>query len=115
MKTITLKIDEETRDELDEEADERGFESRSAYLREIIDRREEREAIREQYEERIDELETDLERVRNEKRLLLEEREEKQELVRYVEDERSAQQRWREAGLATRVKWRLFGMDAEEE
>jgi predicted transcriptional regulator len=64
---------------------------------------------------RVDELETELERVKNEKRLMLEDRDEKQELVRYVEQERSAEQRWREAGLTTRLKWRVFGMSSGDE
>jgi hypothetical protein len=33
--------------------------------------------------------------------------------VNYVEQERTAEQQWREAGLGTRLKWKLFGMDAD--
>ncbi len=33
-------------------------------------------------------------------------------LVEYVEEERSAEQKWREAGIITRTKWRLLGMPA---
>ena len=51
--------------------------------------------------------------MKNEKRLILEDREEKQELVRYVEDERTFEQKWREAGVAQKLKWKLFGMDDE--
>ena len=65
-------------------------------------------------QERVAELETELDRVKNEKRLLLEEREEKAELVRYVKQERTAEQRWREAGFGTRLKWRLLGMPADD-
>lgn len=63
---------------------------------------------------RVEELETHLERLQNEKRLILQDREENQALVRYVEDERSAQERWRQAGFGTKLKWRLFGMPNEE-
>ena len=63
---------------------------------------------------RIDELQTDVERLQNEKQLILDERDQKQELMRYVENERTAEQRWREAGLGQRIKWRLFGMDTDE-
>jgi hypothetical protein len=31
--------------------------------------------------------------------------EEKRELAKYVEDERTAQQRWRQAGFLTHLKW----------
>jgi Arc/MetJ-type ribon-helix-helix transcriptional regulator len=78
------------------------------------DRLAELEAENEQLQERVDALETELDRVRNEKRLLLEEREKKAELVKYVEQERTVEQRWREAGLATRLKWKVFGMDTAE-
>jgi chromosome segregation ATPase len=157
METITLKIEADTRDALDDEAEEHDFQSRSAYLRDIIDRRDEASALRSEYEaeieklegelddvrerlesktetadeyrrqvdrleaetdrlqERVDELETELDRVKNEKRLLLEEREEKKELVRYVEQERTVEQRWREAGFGTRMKWRLFGMPGDDD
>jgi len=62
MKTITLKLDEETRDELDTEAERRGYSSRSEYLREIIDRRHEADEARAEYEDRVEELKTEVER-----------------------------------------------------
>ena len=46
---------------------------------------------------------------------MLEQREEHTELVRYVQEERTAEQRWREAGIGTRLKWRLFGMDTDDQ
>jgi metal-responsive CopG/Arc/MetJ family transcriptional regulator len=74
----------------------------------------EKEAERERLRGEIDELHTDVERLQNEKRLILKEREEKQELVEYVEEERSVEERRRKAGLRTRAKWWLFGMDDDE-
>lgn len=38
-----------------------------------------------------------------------------QELANYVEEERRVEQRWREAGLARRMKWQLFGMEQSSE
>jgi len=64
--------------------------------------------------DRVAELETEVERLQNEKRLILEQREEHTELVRAVEEERTLEQRRAEAGLATRVKWAIFGMDGDE-
>jgi hypothetical protein len=61
--------------------------------------------------DRVAELERGLERARRERRQLLEQREEHSELVRAVERERSIQERKTQAGLATRVKWAIFGMD----
>ena len=62
----------------------------------------------------IDDLETDVERLQNEKQQILEQREEHSELVRAVERERTLQERKAQAGLATRAKWAIFGMDDEE-
>jgi len=79
-----------------------------------------REAIRRSQKlaecrERVDELETELERLRNEKRLVLEQREEHTELVRAVERERSIQERKAQAGLGQRLKWAIFGMGDNDE
>lgn len=64
--------------------------------------------------EEIAELETDLERVRNEKQKILEAREERKELVRYAEEERTASERWRKASLGQRLKWRITGMPDDD-
>ena len=65
-------------------------------------------------EQRVEQLETDLERARREKRQILDQREEHTELVRAVEEERSLAERRAAAGVATRAKWWLFGMDDGE-
>jgi len=52
-------------------------------------------------------LETEVDRLRSEKRTLIRDREERGELVRYVE----AEEERRAAGLLTRSKWWLFGRD----
>jgi metal-responsive CopG/Arc/MetJ family transcriptional regulator len=61
----------------------------------------------------LDDCQQQVERLQNEKRLILAERDEKQQLVKYVEQERTVEQRWREAGLTTQIKWRLFGMPSD--
>lgn len=38
-----------------------------------------------------------------------------EELATYVENERRVEQQWREAGLLTKTKWRLFGMPTEDD
>jgi TolA-binding protein len=78
-----------------------------------------RECIRrsrrlDELEARVDELETEVERLKREKRQILAEREEKQELARYVEDERTAAQRRREASVVARAKWWLFGQNNDD-
>jgi transposase len=60
--------------------------------------------IIDQYTEQ-NELAQEVERLTRERRQLLEQREEHDELVRYVDDELS----YREKGLFTRIRWWLFG------
>jgi Arc/MetJ-type ribon-helix-helix transcriptional regulator len=131
MKTITLNIDEETRDELDEETDERGYSSRSEYLREIIDSRHEADEVRQeldQAEARAEDLRRQLqergeveetteelvERTNRHEDVLTEFAEAEQQdrhndaLAEFVEQEREK----RQAGVVERTKWWLFGRDA---
>lgn len=53
------------------------------------------------FRKRCEELETENECLKNEKRTIIEQRESADDLRRYVEDELS----YREAGLVTRTKW----------
>jgi len=57
------------------------------------------------------ELQTEVERLKNEKQLILDQRERKQELQRYVEEEKSARERRRRASLVERARWFVFGQD----
>lgn len=129
MQQITLRLDEDTLESLEGEADENGV-SRSEHIREVIDSRHEADDLRSEHEEevermrrehaeevralrdRIEELETDVERLENEKQLILEQREENTELVEYVEHERSLQERRERRQSAPawkRAKWWLLG------
>jgi Arc/MetJ-type ribon-helix-helix transcriptional regulator len=97
MSRLTITLTEEQAERIEELSGDGGpYGSKSEAVRNLI-----------QTGERVEELETKVERLEREKRLLLEEREEKRELVRYVEDERS----WRSASLPRRVKWWVFGKD----
>ena len=122
MEQITVRLPEGMLEGLDEEADEHGV-SRSEYIRTTLESRHEHDANTAEYEAEVDrlrdevaELERNVERLRNEKQLILQEREEKAELAAYVEEERTVEQQWRQAGLGTKLKWRVFGMpdDADE-
>ncbi|MFC6764877.1 hypothetical protein [Natrinema soli] len=70
--------------------------------------------LRNEYESRITDLKTEIERLRNEKRTLINDREERTELVRYVEEERTLSKQKAQAGIATRAKWFVTGMPTEE-
>jgi predicted DNA-binding protein len=103
MKAITLRLEPDTIESLDNEASEHGV-TRSEYIRDIIDRRSE-------YDE-IDRLRTELERVKNERDTLIQERQDTTAIVEYVEEEREREQRRRErqeAPVWKRAKWWILG------
>jgi len=95
MEKRTVRVPDEVAEEIDRRAEADDV-SESAAARELLRRGME-----------ADELEREVERLNRERRQLLEQRDENKQLRRYVEDE----QRYRQAGIVTRVKWFLRGMD----
>jgi chromosome segregation ATPase len=83
-----------------QEDDDRDVRSRSEAARELIDEWDE---LRKECED----LRTENERLQNRIMTLIDEREERQELVRFVDEE---EQR-RKAGIVQRAKWWAFGKD----
>ena len=157
MQSITFKHEQKTAEELHEEADQHGFDTRSDYLRHIINQRGEADRVREEYEQKIADLRTehdreldeydqklndlqmaherksveherklteleeiyeqeiaqleqDLERIQREKRMILEQREEHESLVKVVQEEQSLAKRKAEAPIWRRWKWSITGM-----
>lgn len=108
MEQITVRLEADVIAEVDEEAEDRG-ESRAEYVRHVIDSRHEVEDLRSE----VDELQTEVDRLQRELQAANRRVDEHQELVRYVEDERTAEQRRRKAGLFTRSRWFLFGQPDE--
>jgi metal-responsive CopG/Arc/MetJ family transcriptional regulator len=115
MKRLTVSLESEQVDRLDEIQAEHDVDSRSAALRRLFQMYERKQAEYEELNTEYEELQTEVERARRERRQLLEQREEHQELAKYVEDERTAEQRWRQASLTTRLRWRLTGMPSDDE
>ena len=102
MDSITLRLESDTIEALDTEAGEHGV-SRSEYVRDILQSRHERDRLRAANE-----------RLQQRVQTLIDQREEHSELVNYVQEERSLQQRReerRDAPLWTRAKWYVLGRD----
>jgi Arc/MetJ-type ribon-helix-helix transcriptional regulator len=124
MRRTTVSITDEQGELLDKStADDGPYESVSEAVREFIHQYERaakleqaNERIKQErigeYEDRIADLERENERLQREHRQLLEQREEHQELVRHVEDERKERDHRREhrnAPVWRRAKWWMFG------
>ena len=116
MQNVTIRMPEELADEIDAEA-EANDESRSEYIRRLLRERHEHDQsvseseyqrLREQYEAllgRVDDLEetkqwqrTQIDRLQNEKEILIQAREETNELVKYVESSWFRRAWWKIAG-----------------
>lgn len=65
-------------------------------------------------EETIERLEATVDRLQTEKRQILDQRVEHQELVRAVEQQQSLKEKRAKAGIFTRAKWWLTGMDEDD-
>ena len=75
---------------------------------ELRDRVDDLERELEQQEARTDDLRRQLKAANGKN-------DQMQELANYVEDERRVEQQWREAGLLTKTKWKVFGMPGDED
>lgn len=118
MTSISLRLDDDLLESLDEEAEEKGV-SRSAYIRATLEARHESDVLRKERDElqadyealeaRRDELQRQLAAVNARQ-------EDVTELVEYVEQERTLQQQRedrRNAPVWTRAKWWLFGKSTD--
>jgi len=115
---LPVTLDEPQDDYLAGLADDEGpHDSKAGAVRRIIDDHRtdtsgDVDAVCEEYEGQIDELGGEIERLNRERRQLLEQREENQELVRFAEEQRSlvSEQRDRQnAPVWRRAKWWVFG------
>lgn len=113
MKPTSIRLDEETLDDVDEEASERGL-SRAEYLRVIVENRHESGRIRDEYEAKLESLRTENERLQRERRQLIAQREEHGELVTVVSRQQSLQERKAQASIFKRMKWSITGMPSED-
>lgn len=126
MPRISITVPDELDEYLNQQSSESGdFDSKSEVVRKSIrsmkdgddgvDKLERKlEEQQSHYEDEIEELETTVEWLENEKRTILSQREEHRELVKYVEEERSLAQRREERATAPawkRMKWWLTGYD----
>ena len=117
MEQITLRIPEDTLESLEGEADEHDA-SRSEHIRDVLESHLQHDRTQTNPERvhelttRVEELEQETERLRREKRLILEQRTEHNDLIEYVEHERSLQERREDrldAPVWKRGYWWVFG------
>ena len=102
MPRITVSLSDEQAERIEELAGDDGpYSSKSEVMRYFIRRSQE-----------ADDLERENERLHRERRQLLDQREERNELVRYAEDQREQEQRTqnrREKPVWTRMRWWVLG------
>ena len=140
MKPLTIRIRANTKESLESEADEYDV-SVSEYVRELIDKGREYDEIADRLDEKeerirdleqeladrpdedgdVDELREEVARLEARNRDLTNQLAESNrridaanEIVEYAKDERTAQQRYREAGLLGKMKYTVFGMPSDD-
>ena len=101
MHPVTVRFDDDTIDWLDNEADRRDLDSRAELLRELLDEAREADALRSENEQ----LRSRIEEMRSRLAAANSHRDDVDELVEYVREERSLQER-REAREAHRDRVR---------
>lgn len=119
MEQITLRLDEETIKSLDDEADEHDR-SRSEHIRKVIDSRTDVDELRKEHEAEVAELRDEiqsLEAKRDDLQRQLASANQRidttNELVEHVRETRSLETKKASAGIFTRTKWWLVGMEQE--
>lgn len=103
MERLTIRVPEDLLTEIEDLAE----------AEEISHSEAARQLLRQGVE--ADALKQEAERLRREKRLILEQREEHTELVRAVSREQTREDRRAQAGVLTRAKWWLTGMPTDDE
>ena len=112
MKNVTVRLSDEKVETLDGEANDLDL-SRAEYLRELIDKGRDSQEI----ETDLEETQREVERLQRQLQATNARQDDVGELVEYVEEERSIQERReerREAPAWTRAKWWLLGKPAGE-
>lgn len=101
MQQMTVSLREDQKEQIENLVGKGNpYESKSEAMRGVIDEYNERGT-------QIERLQEENQRLKNERRTVIEDRQERGELREYIDEERT----WREQGIATRVRWWLFGKD----
>lgn len=115
MPRITVNISEDLFNKI-EDHHEKEYENRSEKVRDLLkDGLNHEETVRE-FEEQIRDLEEQIDRLENEKRKLIQKREENQELVKFVEEQKSVIQQEKEIKnkpVWKRAKYWILGRNPE--
>ncbi|MBV0903927.1 hypothetical protein [Haloarcula salina] len=115
MGRFSVSIDDGLQEELEEHAEEHHDGVRSRAVEELLERGLEHDDVVEDLQDELEHERARADDLRRQLQAMSERQEDVGELVRYVEDERTAEQRRREASAVTRAKWWLFGMDDGED
>ena len=106
MPRLSITLTDEQNDRIEELVENGEYSSKNAVVQDWLSRGE-----------KVNQLESELERCRRARRQMLEQREENKELVRYAESEREAAERRedrRSAPAWRRAKWWLLGTPDDE-
>lgn len=104
MPRITVTLDDDLHDEIVAMVEEGEYSSKAEAVRQCVQETADLRA-------ELDEARTTIDRLKAEKRQILDQQETHEELVRVVERERSLEEQKAAAGIVTRARWFLVGRD----
>jgi len=104
MGRFSVSVNDEVQERVEKVAEEEYDGNRSAAVEELIERGL-----------RFDDVVQERDRLDRQLKQLIEQRETSDELVEYVEHEKTVQERRTQAGFMTRLRWFVTGMDVEED
>jgi predicted RNase H-like nuclease (RuvC/YqgF family) len=116
MGRITFTADEQHQNIIDDVHDEQNLDSQAEAVRQCIEGYAELQQYVTELNDEIDDLETEIDEQKKERRLMLQGlvmqgRDDQIQSAQQIAIEPTAEQRMKRAGLMTRMKWRLFGME----
>lgn len=114
MPQLSAKADDELVDRVETWAEEHTDGNRSAAVRQLVDRGLRLDDVREELETELEHKDARIRELENQLTTERERQEEVGELVEFAETRKTIQQRKVEAGIVTRAKWAIFGMDTDE-
>jgi len=114
MGRFSVSIDDDLQDDLEDYAEEHHDDVRSRAVEELLRKGLEYDDVVEDLEADVEHAEARADDLRRQLQAVQERQDDVDELVEYVETEMTVQERKAQAGIVTRAKWAVFGMDVDE-
>lgn len=111
---ISITLDEDLLDDVEELVGDQ-YDNRSEAIRELVRKGLDLDDVVDELQDEVEHLEAKRDDLRRQLQEVRAREDDVDELVNYVDEQRSIERRQAEAGLVDRARWWLFGMDVDDE